>query len=637
MDGKHIAAASFENAVRSYEAYGKSGEPKQLDIAIQCARVVSGSTGQGHANVAALSFLTTMLGSRFERIGKSRDLEDAITTGRRAVQATPPDHPNLSMYLHSLGNKLVSRFERGSEMKDLEDAVDIARRAVELTQSDHPNLAMYLNNLGNSLASRFECSGMSNDLEDAIHTARSAVQLSSPEHPDLAIYFNNLGSWLECRFEQSRETNDIKDVIQCYQSAFDCTAAVPLQRVKAAARCIIKLAHRRMTQQAVGLGREAIALLPIINNRNLDRSDQQFALSGFAGIASDLCAVLLSEGRVEEAVEILEHGRAIIIGRMLDDRSDVSELSREHPKLAQRYQSLVAEVNTPIGTVEDVSTTTAKVMRRREAVIELDTCIENVRATPGHDRFLLGQTVAQLQEEICEGCDVLVNVSSIRSDALVMTQDTLQAVSLQDLKEEDATRWLRTEWRSKKKSELREKNDEFLNYLTWLWNVCVKHILDLVSTLCMGEKAFPRVWWIGCGLASSMPFHAVGIYVNSSRDNALSKVVSSYTPSVKALSYARRQIKRTQNNQFAQDQMLITLMLQTPKGANDKTCFKRLEGVLVEEGKIVEIVTPHVSLVVCTRPNADNVLRQLDNCQISHFAYYGMSSTADPSSSGLVL
>jgi hypothetical protein len=56
-----------------------------------------------------------------------------------------------------------------------------------------------------------------------------------------------------------------------------------------------------------------------VNNRNLDRSDQQFALSGFAGIASDLCALLLSEGCIDEAVYCLEQGRTTIISRLLDD------------------------------------------------------------------------------------------------------------------------------------------------------------------------------------------------------------------------------------------------------------------------------------------------------------------------------
>lgn len=88
----------------------------------------------------------------------------------------------------------------------------------------------------------------------------------------------------------------MKNLVQCYLRAFDCTAAVPLERVKAAARCISGLVHLRRTHEAVILGRNALALLPVVNNRNLGRKDQQFVLSGFAGIASGLCAVLLLEG-----------------------------------------------------------------------------------------------------------------------------------------------------------------------------------------------------------------------------------------------------------------------------------------------------------------------------------------------------
>jgi hypothetical protein len=430
---------------------------------------------------------------------------------------------------------------------------------------------------------------------------------------------------------------DLKDMTECYQSAFECTGAVPLERVKAAARCLNKLADQHKTHEAIKLGREALELLPIVNNRNLDRSDQQFALSGFAGVASDLCAVLLSEGLVEEAIERLEQGRATIISRLLDDRSDISGLCQEHPELAEHYQSLVAEVNTPFGSTNDKTIANAKVIRRRVAVTQLEECLRDIRAISGHERFLLGQTVAQMQEDICEGCIVMVNVSTIRSDAVVMSQDILKALSLPDMNVEDVSRWLRTEWRSRKRSDLRKKNDEFLEYLTWLWHTCVKHILDHVSTLYRGHQAFPRVWWIGCGLASSMPFHAAGIHTNSSRDNTLSKVISSYTPSAKALSYARSHIKRTQNDRPTRDRMLITLMPETPQGANDKTRFKQLEGVPAEEKKIAEIVIPHLSAATRIGPNTKDVLEQLKTCRMAHFACHGVSDPQDPSSSGLVL
>jgi CHAT domain-containing protein len=83
--------------------------------------------------------------------------------------------------------------------------------------------------------------------------------------------------------------------------------------------------------------------------------------------------------------------------------------------------------------------------------------------------------------------------------------------------------------------------------------------------------------------------------------------------------------------------MLITLMLETPRGADDKTGFSTLKGVLEEEEKIVRIVSLYVNPVVRTRPGADDILGQLETCRMAHFAYHGMSNLTDPSSSGLVL
>jgi CHAT domain-containing protein len=219
----------------------------------------------------------------------------------------------------------------------------------------------------------------------------------------------------------------------------------------------------------------------------------------------------------------------------------------------------------------------------------------------------------------------------------VIARDSLQVIHLSDLSTDDARRWLGTEWKAKR-PELRKKNNEFLKYLDWLWRVCVKDVLDHVSSLYKGQdEALPRVWWIGCGLASSMPFHAAGIHAHASQENTFSRVVSSYTPSVRALGYARNQLKRAQNEQPRHDLMLIAAMPMTPTGANDHVAFKNLGGVLKESDAVDRIVSPHVRTAVCPGPSADYILSQLENCQIAHFACHGVSDPKDPSNSGLVL
>jgi tetratricopeptide (TPR) repeat protein len=538
-----------------------------------------------------------------------KDLEEAIDTARRAVQSTPLDHPALAMYLINLGNWLGRQFERTGETKYLEEAIDTARGALQATPCGHPLSVVCLNNLGNWLGSQYERSGEIKDLEEAISVARQTLHSTALDDPAKAGRLTNLGRLIEKQYGREKKTTDLEELSQCYWEAFYCMTAVPLQRIRAAARCLGRLAELCKPHEGIKLGRDVLALLPIANNRNLDLSDQQFLVSGFASIASDFCALLLSEGRVHEAVECLEQGRAILISQLLDDRSDVSGLCQEHPKLAECYQSLVAEVNTPFGGGNDDPTVNAKLVRRPEAATELEACIRDIRAIPGYERFLLGQTVAEMQEYVSEGYVVVVNISTIRSDAVVIAHGYLQAISLPGLSVTDARGWLSTDWIVRRRSEQREKNDMFLSYLAWLWHVCVRDTLDRISAFYRGQgPTLPRVWWIGCGLASSMPFHAAGVHAHGCLENAMSRVLSSYTPSVKALGHSRSQTKYACSDEPLRNQMLITLMLETPRGANDEIGFSRLDGVLEEKKRIFRIVSPYVKPVVCTTPDATSFL-----------------------------
>lgn len=55
--------------------------------------------------------------------------------------------------------------------------------------------------------------------------------------------------------------------------------------------------------------------------------------------------------------------------------------------------------------------------------------------------------------------------------------------------------------------------------------------------------AWPRMWWVAIGCLSILPIHAAG-YPDSSTRNALDRVISSYTPTIKALVYAREKASK---------------------------------------------------------------------------------------------
>ncbi|KAK2931583.1 hypothetical protein FoTM2_009095 [Fusarium oxysporum f. sp. vasinfectum] len=621
--------------------YERTEGMRDLEEAIQTARRAIEWTPNDHPDLAArLNNLTNMFGRRYERMGEMKDLEDSIEAARRAVESTPNDHPNLAGWLSNLGNKLESRFEWTREMKDLEEAIQAARRAVEATPDGCPDQAAMSNNLGIKLIRRYERTEEMKDLEEAIETARRAVDSTPDDHPNLAAWLNNAGRFFERLYEQTGKMRDLGKASAYLLQAWSCLHAVPFHRVTAAAKCLELLAIQNRVDQGIDLGRKILDLLPLVHTRTLHRNDQQFLISTFAGVASDICAFLLSTNRLTEALECLEQGRAIIISQLLDDRSDLSSLRHDHLQLANRYQSLVDEVNAPTRQTTPGVVEALLRKRRQEVAVELDMCLKEIRCVPGHERFMLGQTVTEMQECITGGSIVVINITDFRSDAIIVSNNSLRTIVLPELCASKARLWVSKDWSTKKRSDQRGENDQFLDYLSWLWYACVKHIVAGISaSKTHPSEGLPRVWWIGSGLASSMPFHAAGVHRRGSTENAYCRLISSYTPSIKELAYAQNQAKRAQEVLMAQDTntMLIAAMPTSPKGPGDEKAPKELPRVEEEMREILILTRSHMRTTVYTHPNTNQVLEALKTCRIAHFACHGTSDYSDPSNSGLIL
>ncbi|KAN0071674.1 CHAT domain containing protein [Elaphomyces granulatus] len=631
MPADHPDRAACVNSLgtKLERRYEWTGEMKDLEEAIQTAWQAVESTPADHPDRAAyLINLGTFLESRYERTGEMKDLEEAIQTTRKAVESMPAYHPDKAACLDNLGNMLGHRYEQMGVVKDLEEAIQTARNAVESTPANHPNRARRLNNLGNKLESRYERTGKMKDLEEGIQAARRAVESSPADHPDKAACLYNLGINLEIRYERTGEMRDLEEALRYLYDAWDCTNAVPFHRVR---HSIVFVPPPAKLDAGITLGRAVLELLPTVHTRLLDRNDQQFVMSTFAGVASDLCGFFLASSRPNEALEYLEQGRGVIISQLLDRHTDLSDLIADHPTLARQYEHLVNEVNTP--NAAEVQAT----KRRREAAAELDACMRTIRGIPDYRRFLLGQTVAKMQECAGEGTVVVVNITEFRSDAILVSRNAVKTVPLSQLSAPDTRAWLSKSWTAKKRSGQKQKNEEFLGYLSWLWQACVKQILGEISTQNRPTQGLPRVWWMGTGLASSMPFHAAGLHMRGSTENAYSRVISSYTPSIKALAYARNWARSTEESRAAHGSLLVATMPTTPRGRSEKNPPKDLPGVTKERDEIIKAAHDRINVVALNQPSAEQVLESLKVCRIAHFACHGTSDSLDPSNSGLIL
>jgi tetratricopeptide (TPR) repeat protein len=156
-----------QQANEGVQRYESRGDAAGLDAAAAAwERIVEhpgfvGSDARfqlGVLNDAAGVFLR-----RYWARGRLDDLNRALALWWQAVQLTPPDSPDLPMYLNNLGNGLRSRYARTGRLEDLEEAIRVSQQAVQRTPPDSPDLPSRLNNLGYGLSDRYARTGCLED------------------------------------------------------------------------------------------------------------------------------------------------------------------------------------------------------------------------------------------------------------------------------------------------------------------------------------------------------------------------------------------------------------------------------------------------------------------------------------------
>ena len=323
----------------------------------------------------------------------------------------------------------------------------------------------------------------------------------------------------------------------------------------------------------------ALSTLPQVTRSGQERTDAEFHLTRLHGLACDAAACVLQQDgpdAPERTLEILEMGRAVLLARSLDERA------------------ALAEVCAPAST---------------------------------------------LAHAAADGPVVVVNVSDFRSDALILTPGGIRILPLPGLSESavierlsqfrEAMNVIDTEPARTTRHRLAQRSA--LEVFAWLWDVIADPILQDTGLIARAGDYRPprRIWWCPTGLLTFLPLHAAGHYEDQdgeggiNGDSAMDHVISSYTPTVRALLRARGQ-----SPGGSQRKLVVALPVHPPEPELPSAAVEAAD-LKKRFAEVTELQGP-----LATR---ENVRRGLADAAWAHFACHAYTDEYSPSDSHLSL
>ncbi|KAF5593762.1 TPR domain protein [Fusarium subglutinans] len=548
---------------------------------------------------------------RFKFMITRNDVKDIDAAIELYLKSPLPEYITLPW----LGSAYLIRFELTKAPEDMKVAISNSEKALQLarTELEVSDVVQVLQSLANCYLAKHHNGGTLDDINEAIRYAQDAVDVEAQEAFQVVDIAGLLGLCYTTKYKVTKCQDDLLKAIDADESDFwvFMPAANISDSLVLAQRLMESYKTLENWEKGLKIAEYALELIPAYTPRYLRWSEAQSLLSRISGLASFAAAFSLQAGKAEGAsLALLERGRGVAADLLYDLRLDFD--SRKFADLKPAYKetllSSIGRLENPVQlpglSSDELTSGTAELTRRLEASKIVDDFMDNfsTRLKPDNTGFT-GFTR--------NGPMVIINVS-FRCDAFII-KHVVEAMPLPDLSVEELER------------RLRDGNLGSLNTMEWLWDTIMGPILEHLGYTEMPSSEWPQICWIPTGALSRFPLHAAGYHQKKNGHTVIDRVMSSYSSSLNAILEGAAKDKRSSSAKA-----ILVAMQRTP-GSSSLPHAPKEVSIVRKMCESMELRT------VEPKRETQDVLAELKDCDIFHFAGHGETDDTNPLKSQLRL
>ena len=356
---------------------------------------------------------------KYLRTEDPADLDRSIDQYEAALKYSPEGSSEYVSVANNLGAAFRLRYDDTTmpDPKDLDGAIKYHEIVISTSPEHSIALPRYLHTFALALLARYKRDGSIDDLTDAIALTSSAIDKIDSGSAAYASYCDSLGEMLLRKYRFSDNPQDLEEAVRVYKAGVDVESAPTTIRIEIGQRGAILLEGLERSEEALQILEKCLEILPETSTRASDFIDQQRRLASIAGLGSDAAALALKcNRRLDVAVSLLEAGRGVIVGRLLDLRTDLNGLPKE---MRDEYERLRAILDPPfrLDVVSPLQNPGYVDMAHR-AASDFKTLRDQIRKIPGFENFERSLSTEEMKA-LAKDPIVSINVNARRCDAFV--------------------------------------------------------------------------------------------------------------------------------------------------------------------------------------------------------------------------